>query len=192
MPSQLYYQIREVLQISWSLQRTRILEYYFFWCSILFHEKLCLRSEMNLKTSSCISFCYTSPVIVMNCASVRCCGEDTAASLPRRALSIIWRDCCWWEQYCVFGIPFPNLGFSVKHSKPCAATWSLPLSLWWAAVENWRHKKWRSWVEIGTIYWKEQWDKKLEQQFTGKGEQFTLLNSHRNPLTIPDLCPCHS
>lgn len=40
------------------------------------------------------------------------------------------------EQCCGFGILFPNLGFSVKHPP-----WSLSLSLWWAAKENWRHSK---------------------------------------------------
>lgn len=63
--------------------------------------------------------------------------------------------------YCRgLGMLFSNVTFPLEDSKPCTSCWlSFPSP--WRAGENWRHKRSRSWAEIRTVYWKQQWDKKL-------------------------------
>lgn len=81
---------------------------------------------MSFKTSSCVSFCYTSSGIAVNSDAVVKTQQlyNQEGFLVNEAVA--GEDIM--EQCCGFGVLFPNLGFSLKHSKPCTAR-PLPLSL---------------------------------------------------------------
>lgn len=54
------------------------------------------------------------------------------------------------------------LSLTFFQTREWMATYCLPLLflLGQTGVANWRHKRWRSWVKIRTIYWNQQWAKK--------------------------------
>lgn len=65
----------------------------------------------------------------------------------------------------------PHTGFSLSYA---------PLPLWWAEEENWRHKRQKSWLEISTIYWKQQWDKEQEEQQSSQWLRMALSATFSN------------
>lgn len=68
-----------------------------------------------------------------------------------------------WEWYSP--VQCPHWGSPNPHTTLLLPLPS-PFPLHQNEVENWRHKRWRSWVAIRRIYCKQQWDKKVNSNIS--------------------------
>lgn len=103
----------------------------------------------------------------------------------------------------VLGIVFPNLLLPPKPSKrntTDSCTHSFFPFLTWCkgkGEENWMPKRWRSWVEIRAIYWKQQWGKKMSSKSSNisyksvleRGKWFPWKHPLQSTTWPPPPCP---
>lgn len=114
------------------------------------------------------------------------------------SICFAFRKVVWFENGA---FPFRVLTKTLQTMDCCHAPpafLSSPPLLRVTGEQNWRHKRWRSWVKVRTIYWKQAWDKKRNSNSNNTNDRVhkkrNMVAHPRNPQqhAIPLTSLCHS